>query len=57
MASLEYGLPDFTPELKARLKAGQIRLGGGLVTGDDHEWQCADCGAQIHRQDSGPGRV
>ena len=57
MASLEFGLPDFNPELEAKLKTGQVRLGGCLVTGDDHEWQCADCGALIHRQDSGPGRV
>lgn len=54
MASLEYGLPDFTPEVEAKLKAGRVRLGGCLVTGDDSEWQCADCGAQIHRQNEGP---
>jgi hypothetical protein len=54
VARIEYGMPVFTPELEAKLKAGQVRLGGCCITDDDPAWQCADCGARIHRKNDGP---
>jgi hypothetical protein len=38
-----YGLPAFTPELKAKLKAGKIVLGGCLVEEGQPTWHCNAC--------------
>jgi hypothetical protein len=44
VASILYGLPDFSPELDRELDAGRIVLGGCIVCDDDPEWACEDCG-------------
>ena len=43
VASILYGLPMFDEELKRRINAGEIVLGGCCVTGDDPLWRCVDC--------------
>jgi hypothetical protein len=42
-ALIVYGLPEFTDELRARLDAGSVVLGGCCVSGEDPEWRCLDC--------------
>lgn len=37
-----YGLPDLEAARKA--EAGEIALGGCVVTGDDPRWRCRTCG-------------
>jgi hypothetical protein len=44
VATILYGLPDFSPELERELDAGRVVLGGCCVFGDDPEWQCLGCG-------------
>ena len=43
MAGTGYGLPRFTPELKADLDAGRVVLGGCCVCDDDPVYTCRDC--------------
>ena len=50
IASIQYGMPAFSPELRMDLDEGKIVLGGCCVTGDDPEWQCVECGMQIYRE-------
>ena len=42
-----YGLPDFSEELQEVLSQGTVTLGGCVVTGDDPEWECLQCGQTI----------
>ncbi len=42
-ASIFYGMPEFTEDLRARLDAGQIALGGCCVGPDHPGWRCLDC--------------
>ena len=44
MASILYGLPDFSDTLVKELDAGHIALGGCIVFGGDPKWQCKACG-------------
>ncbi len=37
-----FGLPD--DETVQRARAGEIVLGGCVVTGDDPHWHCSKCG-------------
>lgn len=53
IAYIVYGLQVFTPELEAKMKAGQITLGGCCVSDDDPKWECADCEAVIFRKREG----
>jgi hypothetical protein len=50
IADIQYGMPDFSPELRMDLDEGKIVLGGCCVSGDDPEWQCVECGIQIYRE-------
>lgn len=45
-ALIFYGLPEFTDDLRARLEAGSIVLGGCCISGEDPEWHCLDCRRQ-----------
>jgi ribosomal protein L37AE/L43A len=57
VARILYGLTAFDKELEEALSQGTVTLGGCLVTGDDPEWECLQCGHTIHaspkRQDRG----
>ena len=44
IAKIEYGLPYFSEEERQQVEAGKIVLGGCVLTGDDPDWQCVDCG-------------
>ena len=51
IADILFGLPAFTPELKAQLDNGKIVLGGCCLPGPDGlVWMCADCGVGYARQ-------
>jgi hypothetical protein len=43
VASILYGLPGFTGDLKRRLDAGEVILGGCCVSDYDPIWQCIKC--------------
>jgi hypothetical protein len=43
VASILYGLPEFSEELRHELDAKQIVLGGCVVEGDDPQWRCNEC--------------
>jgi hypothetical protein len=51
VASILYGLTDFTPELERELDEGRVVLGGCCVFGDDPEWRCGDCGRRWGRRE------
>ncbi len=43
-----YGLMDFTPDLNQKLEAGKIHLGGCVVTDEDPNRHCNDCGLDFN---------
>lgn len=49
VARILYGMPEFSEQLNADMAAGKIVLGGCVVTDDDPDWQCTQCGQQIFR--------
>lgn len=51
VASILYGLPEFSPELERELDAGRVVLGGCCPFGNDPEWKCAACGHRWGRVD------
>jgi len=53
-AEVLYGLPVPSPELEARLEAGEVVLGGcEIVLGEPMpEFRCLDCGAGFSRGDA-----
>jgi hypothetical protein len=50
VAKILYGFPIFSEELEAQIKAGQIILGGCVVTNLDPFWRCTDCKTPIYRK-------
>jgi hypothetical protein len=50
VATIVYGYPLENMELKNKIKAGEIMLGGGNSSSDRPAWECLDCGYQIRRQ-------
>ncbi len=53
IARILYGLPGFSKDLEGALSQGTVTLGGCLVTWDDPEWECLECGQKI---DASPKR-
>jgi hypothetical protein len=43
VASILYGLPDDSEELKRDVNAKKIVLGGCVITDDDPQWHCNEC--------------
>ena len=61
VAVILYGLPNFSETLKKALADGTVVLGGCVVSRDDPEWRCANCGAVLYpardfRRERGPRR-
>lgn len=50
IAKILYGLPIFSEELEAEMEAGQIVLGGCVVTNLDPVWQCTSCDTPIYKK-------
>jgi len=50
MASILYGLPDFSSELQRELDEGKTVLGGCCIMGCDPAWQCTRCQLQVYRE-------
>ena len=50
IARILYGLPAWSAELEADLKAGRVAIGGCCITGDDPAWKCMECEAEIYRK-------
>ena len=44
VAGILYGLPDFSEKLERELDAGEVVLGGCVITDDDPSWHCVECG-------------
>jgi hypothetical protein len=56
IARILYGLPAFDKELENALSQGTVTLGGCVVTGDDPEWECLQCGQTIRASGKRWGR-
>ncbi len=50
VAVVLYGLPAESDELKKKLNAGQVCLGGCVFSADAPAWICVTCGQQIYRR-------
>ena len=44
IAKIVYGLPHFSEKERQQVEAGKIVFGGCVVSEDDPDWQCVDCG-------------
>jgi transposase-like protein len=44
-----YGLPIFTPELEAKIKEGNVILGGCILSSKKPTWRCKDCKTDIYK--------
>jgi hypothetical protein len=55
VAEIRYGLPDFSEELERELEAGEVVLGGCVVTGGDPSWHCVECGHRWGERGLQPG--
>ena len=51
IASILYGLPDFSEELKADIDAGKIVLGGCCIDPKNPIWKCTTCETLIYKED------
>lgn len=49
IAEILYGYPGFPLYDNEELDSGRITLGGCIVTGDDPEWECTQCGQKIYK--------
>ncbi|WP_217907649.1 hypothetical protein [Desulfosediminicola ganghwensis] len=54
MASIQYGLPAFSFELKRDIDLGKVVLGGCCITNNDPQWECADCHTRVYREGDAP---
>ena len=52
VANILYGLPAWDPEMEKEIEEGRIVLGGCMVSDDDPEWQCVDCGLDIYKSNN-----
>jgi hypothetical protein len=43
IATILFGMPDFSVKLQKDIDAGRTVLGGCCVSDDDPEWQCTEC--------------
>lgn len=46
VASILYGLPDDSDELREDLRMKRVTLGGCVVSDDDPLWHCNVCGVE-----------
>jgi len=52
VASILFGMPNMTPELKQKITEGKIILGGCCMEVSAPMWQCAACKTDIfHERD------
>jgi len=49
VATILYGMIEYTPDLGKELDEGKIILGGCCVSMDDPAWACADCEVRIYK--------
>ena len=52
VSDIEYGLVKMNDDLKRRIDEGIAVLGGCVITGDDPEWVCTNCGKRIYKKRS-----
>ena len=48
IAVIFYGLPHMTESLERQIEAGNLVLGGCVVSEDDPKWLCKSCGQEIY---------
>lgn len=53
VAAILYGLPDFSDELERKLDAGEVVLGGCIISDDDPLWRCVECQHRWGDRESG----
>ena len=53
-AKIFYGMPEFSEELEAAIKNGEIFIGGCLITGNDPKYKCRSCGFKYGRPSGDP---
>jgi hypothetical protein len=53
VASILYGLPIFDEELKRRLNAQEVILGGCIISGNDPLWHCVECYHRWGKREAG----
>ena len=51
VATILYGMPEFSDKLQADMDAGKVALGGCCLTMNDPKWKCADCGVEIYKKE------
>ena len=51
IASIWYGLVEFTDELQQSRQAGRVKLGGCVITSESPIWHCNECGLEGGRVD------
>ncbi len=51
VATIYYGMMPMTDNLREKIDAGKVALGGCCLSFDDPTWQCADCGVDIYRKE------
>jgi len=47
VARIQRGMPNYSQKLMDDLAAGKVVLGGCVVTDDDPQWKCTQCGQEI----------
>lgn len=55
LAEILYGMPIMDSELERALEAGEIVLGGCVITDEDPHWECLKCKALFYK-DMTPAR-
>ncbi len=49
VARIQRGYPNYDEKLRDEVAAGNVVLGGCVVTDDDPAWQCTRCGQATFR--------
>lgn len=50
IATVLYGLPDFTDELIAKMKAGDVVLNGCIIDRMPYRYECQECGIRFENE-------
>ena len=51
IAPILYGLPQFSPVLRQKIRENKIVLGGCCVSNDSPSWKCVACNTVIYKME------
>ena len=51
VATILYGEPAFSKELKIEMEKGLVTLGGCCIWDGDPKWECSRCGVKIYKEE------